>query len=149
MCLLVYLGSDESLPTIAYEVSNQPFSIALLRDHQLRALLTKRHVYAAFCWHGCGCGFFWDLAWKNECNSEAFARSDESVQQLQSYVSEALENSGGEIEILAFWSSTEDKKTQERQLGPEEITIELFRPAWYDDVIQRLFVTQQSNSSSN
>ena len=132
MCMMVYVASDQPLPTPAWDPNRPAFHAEPLSEEEqaTRRWFSKRFAYYVGPHTGCGCGF--------QCHEEvplgpdtpadvvANAHKDaaerlEARRQLSEYLEEALVGEDS-VELLACWAGCEGEVPQHREtIRPRDI----------------------------
>ena len=133
MCLIVYLASDTQLELIEEKESGQALWIMKDENSEILKLATGDFVYYVVSYIGCGCGFYYEDDWDD------ISKPQESVSALKAYLMEAL-RTPKVIDIIAFWSTTEQKEIDMDHIMISEITGKTFDKAWNEEKIQKIRV---------
>lgn len=119
MCLMLYLGSDVPLATIAWEPDHPPLHVAELdeRDAVVRQHFSKLLVYYIGAHGGCGCGFAAGSADDNTSNPDIFRPR----QLLAEFTRKALQMQN-DVEFFACWDGDQSHDVEHReQISPDEL----------------------------
>lgn len=118
MCHALYLATDESLPTVPAADAEGPFFVRELEsknDRQVVGKFSKRHVYYAASWQGCGCGWYPETRpfaltaeRRKAIRVETHARCIESIQALHDLLGELLVDQES-IELFMSWEGEQAK----------------------------------------
>ena len=111
MCMMLYLGSDNALPIIRQEntedgLSMQPLSVHKLDEsfddyEYVSEQLSKKFRYLVNSWQGCGCGFHFDNNnKKHHSDSNKFGK--QSLEALFEYIRVNVRSD--ECELFSMWN---------------------------------------------
>lgn len=120
MCLVVFIGSDYALPTIAWDERQPGFHVTELgeRDEPVRKQFSKPCVYYLGSHEQCGCGFQCDTMHED---AAALAAKRESRRRLVEFVEVALQHQSA-VELFACWDGDQAAAAQHRErLRPREL----------------------------
>ena len=93
MCLMVYVASDEELPTMPYDEA-RPGLYVVREDAEeapVRRHFRMRNIYLVCCHTGCGCGFQYGEYPEVEDDPEELAAAEAARRALIRYLAEAAE----------------------------------------------------------
>lgn len=125
MCVMIYLASDDPLPTQVWDQSNPRFQIDEVSEppESIRRHFTKKRIYSAVSHEGCGCGFQWGEF--EGCEDEVELRAkQESRRRLAEYISEALEHQPA-VEVYACWDCDQAMPAEQtKRVRPEYLVRE-------------------------
>ena len=114
MCMVVYVASDYTLPTSAWDQARPRFYVEEVsdRDAPVRRQFSKPCVYYAGSHEGCGCGFQYG---EHEGFEEEADVTDnrESRQRLAEFLAVALQHQPA-VEVFACWSGDEGTPGEHR-----------------------------------
>ncbi len=129
MCFVLYIGTDESLPSIPWDEKDRHLNTEDLGEHDgtVARHFSKSHTKYLGSDQGCGCGFrhvtFQNGEWPEEWNighNPDYDGSDEKQihQELYDFISQLL-NSNPTIELYGCWDGDFAEPIEHR----EEITL--------------------------
>jgi hypothetical protein len=115
MCMMVYIASDDPLPTSAWDEVRPCFYVTELseRDEPVRRQFTKPFVYYAGSHEGCGCGFQFVESDGFEEDPDALAASRNSRRRLAEFLAAALQHQS-EVELFACWDGDQAAEPEHR-----------------------------------
>jgi hypothetical protein len=126
MCMMLYIGSDETLPLVPWDETAPGFYVAeLLPDfadvcHQF----SVAHVYYSGSHEGCGCGF--QLGEYPDFEDDEAPAKRESLRRLAEYLDQQLV-ARRKLELFACWAGSETSPaTHHRRLHSKDFTAERF-----------------------
>jgi len=101
MCVYLYIASSKSIPLKRLGWRSPPFKIEHLQriDRPVRKHLTKRHLYFAASFEGCGC-IFAEAPPLSRSRSKYAQRCSSALRGFARYLLSAVE-SYGEIQVYA------------------------------------------------
>jgi hypothetical protein len=103
---MLYIASDEPLPTIPWRDEEPAFNVCTLEEWGAgRAVLRhfhKLHMYYVGSYQGCGCGF-----------QGNFEPAVGQRRELRDYLTRAIAQSGA-IELYSCWAGEEGAEPEER-----------------------------------
>jgi|SRR5262249_51285600 len=116
MCMVLYLASDDILPTIPWDENKPAFHVCPLADcgmgGEVTAQFSKSNVYFVGSYQWCGCGF-----------ADTSEQGMQSLRGLRDFLYAAAANSGV-VEMWSCWTGAE---------GAERLEKIVIRP---DDVLE-------------
>jgi hypothetical protein len=124
MCWMVYVASDQPLPTTAWDPARPLFHVIDLRarDEPVRCQFSKPHVYYVGSHEGCGCGFqYGEHAELEEEDAATLAAARDSRRRLAAFLSAALRQESA-LELFACWDGDQAAPAEHRgRLRPAEL----------------------------
>lgn len=101
---MVYVASDDPLPTLAWDEARPGFYVEALseRDEAVRRRFSKPCIYHVGSHEGCGCGFQYGQYEEFETDREELAVAEESRRRLSEFLAAALQHQA-EVELFACW----------------------------------------------
>jgi hypothetical protein len=115
MCMTVYMASDYSLPTSAWDEACPTFYVRTLTegDEPVRRQFSKPYVYYAGSHEGCGCGFQYGQYEGCEEDAAALAAAQGSRRKLAEFLSLALQHQAT-VEVFACWDGDQGAPPEHR-----------------------------------
>ncbi|HEY1377446.1 MAG TPA: hypothetical protein VGF55_11670, partial [Gemmataceae bacterium] len=103
MCLVVYVASDDPLPTVAWDGARPGFHVTEVTaaDHPVRCRFAKPCVYYAGSHEWCGCGFQYG-EYEGYGEEADLPRKRDSRRRLAEFLAVALQHQP-EVELFACW----------------------------------------------
>ena len=111
MCLVLYIGSNQPLPLIAWNEEAPAFHVIDLPDDAqvVRNHLAERFVYYAGSYERCGCAFNFGREYPEyEDEPEELLAAEQSRNDFINYLSGALPRAGS-MKIFSCWANEETK----------------------------------------
>ena len=122
MCILVFIASDNDLPTLPWSQAQPRFHVTELseRDEPVRSKFSKPHVYYAGSHEGCGCGFQYGEYEGYEEEAD-LPEKQTSRRRLAEYLAVALRHQP-EVELFVCWDGDQATEPAHRsRIRPAEL----------------------------
>jgi hypothetical protein len=126
MCIMIYIASDQPLPTAAWDPSRRRFQLTELSegDEPVRRQFSKPCVYLARSHEGCGCGFQYGEYEEDDEDDTDLTAKRVSRRQLADFLTAALQKQP-EIELFACWDGDQAAPAEHRErLRPADLVRE-------------------------
>ncbi len=132
MFMMVYIASDQSLPTVAWDDAHPAFYVSeLMPDREpVRRQFSAPNVYYVGSHEGCGCGFQCDeLHFPDPdappevvaADAADLAERQDSLRRFASYLTQALDR-GATVDVYACWAGDEAAAPAFREsLRPDDL----------------------------